>query len=133
MKWFDWSMTFPKKKKNIAKICQALRLTCKVSSFHLHVKFTCSNSLTQIFGFFLPNMKSQPGKSYHPSIPKLLEVMDILKPDEPIPRSPHVTLLGLCTSKYVLWYSLCVLWIVRISNSSTLSEVRILNFEYIII
>ncbi len=45
---FNWSMTFPK----IAKIRQALRLTSIVSSFHLHVKFTCFNFLPQIFGFF---------------------------------------------------------------------------------
>ncbi len=38
--------------KNIAKICQALRLTYKVSSFQLDVKFTCFNFLAQIFAFF---------------------------------------------------------------------------------
>jgi hypothetical protein len=62
------------------------------------------------------------GKSYHPNIHKELEVMDNVKPREPIPRSPHVTLWGLCTSIYVLRYSLGVLWIVRILNSSTISE-----------
>ncbi len=38
--------------KKIAKICQALRLTCKLSNFHLLVKFTCFNFITEIFGFF---------------------------------------------------------------------------------
>jgi hypothetical protein len=35
--------------------------------------------------FFLPNIKLQPGKSSHPSIPKELEFMDNFSPDEPIP------------------------------------------------
>jgi hypothetical protein len=38
----------PFRKKN----CQALRLTCKASNFHLHVKFTCLNFLTEICGLF---------------------------------------------------------------------------------
>jgi hypothetical protein len=58
---------------------------------------------------FLPNIKSQPWKSFRPSIPKELEVMDNFNPDEPIPRSPHVTLWGLRTLIYVLWYLICVL------------------------
>ncbi len=62
--------------------------------------------------------------SYHPSILKELEVMDNINPDEQIPQSPYVTLWGICTSIYVLRYLLCILWIVRISNLSTLSEVR---------
>jgi hypothetical protein len=81
VKWFKWSMTFPKK---IAKICQALRLTCKVSSFHLHVSLHVSISSHRSLDSFLPNIESQPGKSYHPSIPKELEVMDSFNPDEPI-------------------------------------------------
>ncbi len=57
---------------------------------------------------YLPNIKSQPGKSYHSSIPKELDVMDNFNPDEPIPQSSHVTLWGLCTLIYVLRYLLCV-------------------------
>ncbi len=113
---------------NDLPICQALRLTRKVSSFHFHVKFTCFNFLTEISGFF-SSTKLQPGKSYHPSIPKELEVMDNCNSDEPILRSPNVTLWGLCTLIYVLRYLLCVLWIVCKPNLSTSSEVRKSNFE----
>jgi hypothetical protein len=67
------------------------------------------NFLTQIFGFFLPIMKSQPGNSYHPSVPKEFKVLDNFNPDEPIPQNPHVTLWGLRTSLYVLRYPLCIL------------------------
>jgi hypothetical protein len=42
---------------------------------------------------FIPNRRSQPGKSYLPSIPKELEVMDNFNPDEPIPQSHNVITL----------------------------------------
>jgi hypothetical protein len=51
--------------------------------------------------------------------------MDNFKPADTISQSPHVTLWGLCASIYELWYLICVLWLVRILNSSTLSEVRV--------
>jgi hypothetical protein len=81
--------------------------------------------------YFLPNIESQPGKSYHPSILKELEVMDNFNPNEPIPQSPHETLFGLCTLIYVLGYSLRILWIVHMLNLIMLSEVRKSNLEYI--
>ncbi len=72
--------------RKVAKIyCQALRLACKVSNFDLHVNFPCFNFLKEIFELFSSNIKLQPGKSYHPSIPKELEVMDNFNPAEPIP------------------------------------------------
>jgi hypothetical protein len=48
LKWFNWLMTFPQNCKNSS----SPRLTCKVSRFHLHVKFTRFNFLTHIFGIF---------------------------------------------------------------------------------
>jgi hypothetical protein len=54
--------------------------------------------------------------------------MDNFIPDEPMPRSPHIyTWEPLYFN--ILQYLLCVLWIVRILNLSTLREVRISNFE----
>jgi hypothetical protein len=53
VKWFNWSMTFPKKS---AKNCQALRLTW-ASSFQLHINFTCFKFITQIFGLFSSKYK----------------------------------------------------------------------------
>ncbi len=116
--------------QKIAKICQVLRLTHKVSNFqHLHVKFTCFIFLTEIFGFFSSKHQITTRKSYHLSILKNLEVMDNFNPAELIPWSPHVTRCGLCTSIYVLQYLKYVLWIVCILKLSTLSEVRISNFS----
>jgi hypothetical protein len=51
--WSGLIVQWPSQK--IAKTRQALRLTRKVFNFHLHVKFTCFNILTEIFGFFSSN------------------------------------------------------------------------------
>jgi hypothetical protein len=52
VKWFNWSMSFPKKLQNLVKPLDLLHVNFPVCSFHLHVKFTYFNFLTQIFGFF---------------------------------------------------------------------------------
>jgi hypothetical protein len=85
-----------------------MRVQSEVPTLYNYLFFEF-NFLTQIFGFFSSNIKSQPGNSYHPSIPKELEVMDNFNPDKLIPQNPHVTLWGLCTLIYMLRYSLCVL------------------------
>jgi hypothetical protein len=117
--------------KNVAKIRQALRLKCKVSSFPLHVKFTCFNFLTKIFGLFSSNHWITTREQLSPQhFQRVGSYGQFLSWWTDSPKSP-------CNSTepldliYVFWYLLCVLWIVRISNLSTLNEVRISNFKYI--
>jgi hypothetical protein len=94
-------------------------LTCKVYTFQF--------SHTNIWIIFFQTLNHNQARV----ITKELEVMNNLNPDELIPRSPHVC-GGLCTdSIYVLRHLLCVLWILHISNSITLSEVCIPNFKSI--
>ncbi len=62
---------------------------------------------------FLPNIKSEAGKSYHLSIPKEFEVMDDLNPAELITLSPH--------GGFVLQYT----------HSSTVFSIRTLDSAYI--
>ncbi len=80
-------MTFQKRLQKFVKPLD-LHVKFPVSSFLSHVKFPCFNFLTQIFRFFSPNIISQPGKSYHPSIPKELEVMEISILMNRFPKSP---------------------------------------------
>jgi hypothetical protein len=54
VKWFNWSMAFPKILKKLQKSLD----------------------------YFLPNIKSEPDKSYHLSIPNDFEVMDNFNPAE---------------------------------------------------
>ncbi len=90
--------------KQLQKVVKPLDFHVRFPSFDLHVKFPGFTFLTEIVEFFHPNIKSQPGKSYVPSI--LNEVMDNFNPAaaEMIPRSLHVTIWGLRTSIYVLRY-----------------------------
>ncbi len=91
--------------QKIANICQALRLTCKVSN-----PLTCKVYMFEFSHrnlwilFFQTLIRHNQGRVYHHSIPKELEFMDNFNPAEPYPQSPHVTLWGLRTLIYILQY-----------------------------
>ncbi len=113
--------------KKIGKICQALRLKCKVSSFHLHVKFTCFKFLTQIFGFLYSKhqitTREELSPQYSQRVGSYRQIQSWWTDSLKSPCS------SICSTLYfnicVLRYLLCVLWVIRIKNLSTLSEVRI--------
>jgi hypothetical protein len=87
--------------QKFAKICQALRLTCKVSSFHLHVKFTCFNFLTQIsWILFFQTLNHNQGRVITPAFPKSWKLWTISSLMNRFPKSP---------CKYVgpLYFDIC--------------------------
>jgi hypothetical protein len=50
-------------------------------------------SHTNLWNLFFQTLNHNQGGVITPAFPKEVELMDNFNPDEPIPRSPHVTLL----------------------------------------
>jgi hypothetical protein len=119
----------PKKKrlKKIAQLGRECRVQCILWKIMIFFQFFHTN----LWIFFFQTLNHNQGRVITPAFPKTWKLWSISILMNQFPRSPHVTLWGLCTSTYVSRSPVFDMrtYIVRILNLSTLSEVRISNFE----
>ncbi len=119
-----------KKKRKVKKIAE-LEAECRVKCIIWKIIFFFfKHSLHKSLDSFLSNIKSQPGKGYPPAFPNIWKLWTVSILMNRFPKSP-------CNSMGPLYFNIRTLvfvmrtYVVRTSNSSTLSEVSILNFEYV--